>query len=299
MEKELSPSRQVAIKTFTKALEILKNAGGEVGRKELIDKLETSLTFTDWENELMPSNGQKRWKTIFLFYSVGCLKAGFLIKNKGTWILTSEGEAEMKKGAKQFLDSAGVGYRKWAELNKKTKETDGHEEKLNEETQFINLELLENQAYNGIISYINKKNPYEFQDLVAALLEAMGYHTDFIVERGRDGGIDIIAYQDHLGIKTPRIKVQVKHYPKTPIAPDPLRSLKGLLHAGEEIGLFVTSGTFSSEARRFSRESTGHIKLVDGEELIQLWIEHYDKLDDEDKKLLPLYPVFFLGSSEE
>jgi restriction system protein len=294
MEKELSPSRQVAIKTFTKALELLKSAGGEMSRKELIDRLESSLEFTDWENELMQSNGQKRWKTIFLFYSVGCIKAGFLIKNKGTWVLTAEGEAEMKNGAKRFLEKAGVGYRKWAELNKKTKEPDT----IGEETQVTNLELLENQAYDGIISYLNNKNPYEFQDLVAALLEAMGYHTDFIAERGRDGGIDIIAYQDPLGIKTPRIKVQVKHYPKTPISPDPIRSLKGLLNVGEEVGLFVTSGTFSSESRRFARESSGHIKLIDGEELIELWIEHYDNLDDDDKNLLPLYPIYFLGGIE-
>jgi restriction system protein len=197
------------------------------------------------------------------------------------------------------LDSAGVGYRKWAELNKKTKQTDVHDDGINEETQITKLELLENQADDGIIAFINNKNPYEFQELVAALLSGMGYHTDFIAERGRDGGIDIIAYQDPLGIKTPRIKVQVKHYPKNPISADPLRSLKGLLNAGEEVGLFVTSGTFSTEARRFSRESTGHIKLVDGEEFIELWIEHYEKLSDSDKKLLPLYPIYFLGSSEE
>lgn len=298
MEKELSPSRQVAIKTFSKALEIIKAAGGEISRKELIDKLESSLTFNDWENELMPSNGQKRWKTIFLFYSVGCIKSGFLIKNKGTWILTAEGETEMKKGAKVFLESAGVGYRKWAVSNKKSKEPNITEETNDEEVTVTNLELLENQAYDEIISYLENKNPYEFQDLVAALLRAMGYHTDFIAERGRDGGIDIIAYQDPLGIKTPRIKVQVKHYPKNPIAPDPLRSLKGLLHTGEEVGLFVTSGTFSSEARRFSRESTGHIKLIDGEEFIQLWRKFYDKLNDEDKNLLPLFPIYFLGTNE-
>jgi restriction system protein len=126
----------------------------------------------------------------------------------------------------------------------------------------------------------------------------MGYHTDFIAERGRDGGIDIIAYQDPLGIKTPRIKVQVKHYPNNPIAPDPLRSLKGLLNHGEEVGLFVTSGSFSTEARRFARETSAHIKLIDGEEFIELWQKNYDKLTDEEKNMLPLRAVYFLGTNE-
>ena len=38
----------------------------------------------------------------------------------------------------------------------------------------------------------------------------MNYHTSFITAKGKDGGIDIIAYQDPLGIQKPRIKVQVE-----------------------------------------------------------------------------------------
>ncbi len=84
------------------------------------------------------------------------------------------------------------------------------------QVQKATLAQIEEQAIDGIIQFINKKNPYEFQDLVAALLRAMGYYTPFISPKGKDGGIDIIAYQDPLGTKTPRIKVQVKHYPRKP-----------------------------------------------------------------------------------
>ena len=49
------------------------------------------------------------------------------------------------------------------------------------------------KAFGSISS---KKNPYEFQDLVAALLRAMGYYTPFIAPKGKDGGVDIIAYRD-------------------------------------------------------------------------------------------------------
>lgn len=55
---------------------------------------------------------------------------------------------------------------------------------------------------DGIFQLIKNMNPYEFQDLVGALLRSMGYHTEFIAARGRDGGIDIIAYQDALGLNT-------------------------------------------------------------------------------------------------
>ena len=298
MEKDLSPSKSVAVKTIGKAFELLKANGGEVSRKELLEKLEQSLSFTDWENEVMPSNGQTRWKTIFLFATVDSIKAGYLIKNRGTWIMTPEGEEVFKKGSLHLFESASAGYKKWAALNLKDKQPEAEEIENGATSQTVNLELIEKQAADGVIDFLNKKNPYEFQELVAALLRAMGYHTDFISERGKDGGIDIIAYQDELGIKTPRIKVQVKHYPTNPIAVDPIRSLKGLLNPGEEVGLFVTSGTFSSESRRFAREATIHIKLIDGEDLVELWQKNYDKLTDEEKNMLPLRAVYFLGTNE-
>lgn len=58
--------------------------------------------------------------------------------------------------------------------------------------------MLQGQASKGIREYIIKE-PYEFQDLVAALLRAMGYYTPFIAPKGKDGGVDIIAYRDPLG----------------------------------------------------------------------------------------------------
>ncbi len=34
------------------------------------------------------------------------------------------------------------------------------------------------------------------------------------------------------------------------------------------------------------------------EKLFDLWLQHYDKLADPDKRLLPLKPVYYLAPSE-
>jgi len=44
----------------------------------------------------------------------------------------------------------------------------------------IELETLEERAANGIREYLKSKNPYEFQDLVASLLKAMGYYIQSV-----------------------------------------------------------------------------------------------------------------------
>jgi restriction system protein len=301
VNKEISPSKAVASKTIYEAFKILKTAGGELPGKTVIDKVRQNLTFSDWETEVYEKTGYVRWVSIMHFYTVDCMKAGYLRKSKGIWYLTPEGEEAMKKGAIGLLESASSAYRKWSADKKKIKikEPDNIDiEENTEQEQKANLGQLEDQAIDGIKQFIIQRNAYGFQDMVAALLRAMGYHTPFVSPKGKDGGIDIIAYQDPLGIQTPRIKVQVKHYPENPIAAESIRSLKGLINSGEEVGLFVTSGRFSNEAERFAREANVHIKLINGEDFISLWQEFYNKMPDEDKSLLPLQSIYFLGSSE-
>jgi restriction system protein len=304
--KTISPSKAVAAKTIYEAFKILKKEGGDLPGKEVIDRIRQNVQFTDWEKEVYEKTGYVRWEAILHFYTVDCAKAGFMRKSKGVWYLTPEGEEAMKLGPVQLLEAASAAYKKWdAKRKAEAKETiessenngDGDEIEI-DKIQSIQIEKLQQEATSGIKEFINQKNPYEFQDLIAALLRAMGYHTSFIAQKGKDGGIDIVAYQDALGIQKPRIKVQVKHYPETPIGVEVIRSLKGLINHGEEVGLFVTSGRFSNEAERFARETNVHIKLINGEELISLWQEYYSKMPDEDKSLLPLQAIYFLGGNE-
>lgn len=187
-------------------------------------------------------------------------------------------------------------YRKWKQEQDLDEDYAVEEETLEKET-IINIEQLEEQANEGIRQYIKAKNPYEFQDMVAALLRAMGYYTPFVAPKGRDGGVDVIAYIDALGAKTPRIKVQVKHMPETSIPAKDIRSLLGILRDGD-IALFVTSGTYSPQARTEALTSKTYIKLIDGEEFIEMWQEYYSKMNDEDKNMMPLKHIAFVESNE-
>lgn len=303
MAKELSRSRKLASKIILETFKILKEAGAMKGY-EVIEKIGQRLKFDEWEKERYETTGYIRWESILHFVTVDCLKAGYMQKNKGTWILTPEGEEAIKLGGEGILETATKAYRNWksnqrpGDIVKESQEIVGDRIETAEANQKALLDQYEEKAEQGLRNFIAKKNPYEFQDMVAALLEAMEYHISFIAAKGKDGGIDIVAYRDPLGIKTPRIKVQVKHYPNNSVGPDAIRSLKGLINAGEEIGLFVTSGTYTSEAQRFAREANIHIKLIDRDEFIALWLLHYDELRDEDKNMLPLHPIYFLGSNE-
>lgn len=301
--ENLSKSRQIAARTIYEAFKVLQENGGQLLGKTVVDSIKERLVFNDWEKDTYKKTGNVRWESVLQFYTIDCIKAGFLRKNKGVWYLTEEGEKSIDLGPVKLLETVTKLYREWVEKNREIKnrieidEVSDLEENITH-FQKANLDTLEDQAIAGIKDFIFQKNPYEFQDLVAALLRSMSYHTPFISPKGRDGGLDIVAYRDPLGASEPRIKVQVKHKPQSTIPVDDIRSLVGLLNRSGDIGLFVTSGSFSSDSLRFARDSHIHVRLIDINDFIQLWQEFYHKLTDEEKNLLPLHQISFLGTNE-
>src|SRR6185503_24163 len=114
--------------------------------------------------------------------------------------------------------------------------------------------------------------------LVASLLRAMGYYVSWVAPPGKDGGIDILAWGDPLGTRPPRIKVQVKRYSDN-VRVDGLRSFMAVL-GDDDVGLFVTTSGFSRDAEEEARtQEKRKVTLVDLERLVDLWVEHYSKLD--------------------
>lgn len=135
-------------------------------------------------------------------------------------------------------------------------------------------------------------------EFVAHLLLTMGYRTRVSPE-GPDGGVDIIAHKDELGFEPPIIKVQVKSSEGS--IGDPVTSaLYGKVSSGE-FGLLVTLGSFTKQARDFAR-SKSNLRLIDGNELVELVLQHYEQFDSRYKGLLPLKRVYVpevLEKSEE
>ena len=299
--KEKSKSYQTSAKTMYAALSILVQNGGSMPIRVLMKEIEKAVELSTWEKEILENTGNIRWQSNMHFTSVDYVRAGFLIKKKGTWTITPEGEDALKLGPEKLRDIAWQRYNAWYRSKEpvNTEKPIPHTDEENDPAKetLIELETLEERATNGIRDYLKNKNPYEYQDLVAALLRAMGYHTPFIAPKGKDGGIDIIAYLDPLGAQTPRIKVQVKHKPDTTIGAADVRALSGVLKAGD-IALFVTSGSYSADARNAASGSDKFVRLIDGDEFIEMWQEYYDKMTDEDKNMLPLKRISFLGNNE-
>ncbi len=279
--------------------QLLKIQPDGIRAADALAALEKQVKLTAYEAGEYPTGG-RRFEKIVRFSTVAPVKAGWLVKNKGIWTLTPEGEAALQAhpDPEQFQRAAVQLYNKWRKAQPEPVGDGNEDDEVAESSATITLEEAEEMAWTEIEAYLAGMPPYEFQELVAALLTAMGYHVVWIAPPGKDGGVDVIVYNDPLGTRPPRIKVQVKRNANSPrIDVMGLRSFMAVLAEGD-IGLFVALSGFTKDAEHEARQSHRRINLIDARKLVELWTTHYTQLDDSARARLPLKPVWFLVGND-
>jgi restriction system protein len=146
------------------------------------------------------------------------------------------------------------------------------------------------QSHELIKDKIAALLPEEIEELVAAILRAMGYKAK-VSPKGPDRGVDVVASPDGLGLTQPRIKAEVKHRDGSMGAPA-IRSFIGALREGDS-GLFVSTGGFTREARYEAERSTFPLTLVDLDDLADLIVGHYESFDLDGRALVPLVRIYW------
>jgi restriction system protein len=268
--------------------------------KDILVEIPKRVPLTAFESGFYPSAvNSQRFEKIVRFGTIGPAKAGWMVKSKGRWFITEEGKRayQKHKDPEAFFKEASRLYDIWKK-NRPQEEDLEPEEITDSPAAALSLEEVQELAWQQIEQSVKAILPYDFQDLVADLLKAMGYFIYWVAPPGKDGGVDIIAYSDPLGAKGPRVKVQVKHKLDHPIPVEPLRAFMATL-AADEIGIYVSSGGFTSGAEQEARaQEKRKMTLLDLQALMDLWIQYYPSLTQEARQRLALTPVYFPSPSD-
>ena len=158
---------------------------------------------TEFEKSGCPKRpGVRRFERIVRFATIGPVKAGWLIKSKGRWSATEEGRKayERIQDPEKFEKESRRLYNQWAASRPDTT-AEVADEGPDARKRFRGSGR---GAWSEIETYMQNMPPYDFQNLVAALLRAMGYHVSWIAPPGPDKGMDILAHTDPLGTSVPR-----------------------------------------------------------------------------------------------
>lgn len=143
----------------------------------------------------------------------------------------------------------------------------------------IPTEQLE-QAYHSIVEDLAadllqktlEQTPYFFEHLVVDLLVKMGYGGSFansaqVTQYVHDDGIDGIIYEDKLGLD--KIYIQAKRYKLDNTVGKPqIQQFSGALDEQKATkGVFITTSSYSKEAKQYVEKLNKKIVLIDGQEL--------------------------------
>lgn len=278
--------------------EVLMQHPDGIQAAKALELLEQRVPPSDYEVGSFDSGG-RRYDKIVRWGTVDCVKAEWMVKAHGRWSITDAGRKAYKEFSdpEAFYRRAVQLYAQWRKGTQKGTPAAGVapiEEPGEGKGASITYEEADEQAWAQIEAHLTSMPPYEFQNLVAALLRGMGYHVGWVAPPGKDGGVDITAYNDPLGTRPPRMKVQVKRQQQK-VAVEGLRSFMALL-GNDDVGIFVNSGGFTRDAEEEARtQPSRRVTLLDLEKLVDLWTEHYAKIDEKEKRRLPLVPIYFLA----
>ena len=130
-----------------------------------------------------------------------------------------------------------------------------------------------------LLDRVRQMDPTDFEQLIIDLLVEMRYgqgRREMAKALGGsgDGGVDGVVHQDPLGLD--RVYIQAKRYKDgNSVGPDAINSFIGALNVKKaNKGLFVTTSTFTKQAREHVAASSVHVVAIDGVALADLMVRY-------------------------
>lgn len=272
-------------------LPVLKSAAnGAVNISDVVNKLADEMHISDEDRKIKISSGSSLLYGRVSWAKTYLLQAGLLESvGRGLFKATNEGLSLLSKNPKEINNKTLEKYPSFNAFKKRSKKSKDNtsniieasdlDELSPEEAIHQSLENLNSSLANELITRILKANPTFFENLIIKLLIAMGYsnNTDEGWEhtgKTGDDGIDGVINQDVLGVD--KIYIQAKRYADNhSVTAGDLRNFIGALDMCRAVkGVFVTTSSFTADAKNTVKKASKNIVLIDGAQLTQLMIKY-------------------------
>jgi HJR/Mrr/RecB family endonuclease len=142
-------------------------------------------------------------------------------------------------------------------------------------------------------------DPFQFEFLVADLLQKIGYENVSVTKRSGDKGIDVMANLTVGGITNVKTVIQVKRYGlSNKIDGKIIAQLRGSSEVDQR-GLVITTSDFQKSAIQESKASNKMpVSLVNGERLIELLVKYGIGIKKDQLTIFSLDNQYFENESE-
>ena len=245
-------------------LEALTGLGGSALRNEIVAVVSDKQNLSDEQLEERYENTGVPIVADRIGWALSYLKKLGAVENstRGVWALTTQGrnidsEAQISQLLKDLRARS-------AQSRRDAREVGGSDLELDDE-----LEPDGEQWQGLLLQRLLQMSPDAFERLTQRLLREAGFRDVEVLGKSGDGGIDGVGVY-RLSLVSFPIYFQCKRY-KGSVPASTVRDFRGAMVGRGEKGLLVTTGTFTSGARKeSSRDGAPPVELIDGDELCDL-----------------------------
>ena len=150
--------------------------------------------------------------------------------------------------------------------------------------------------YRVVLEQVLELDDKEFEILVGHLLTALGFEGSEVTGKTGDGGVDATGELNVANLAKVKVFVQAKRYKLgAKVSANTVRQLRQAIPFGGQ-GAFITTAGFQGAATDVALEAGfPRIGLVNGPQLVDLLIEHWDDIPPEFRERLGLKPGLVLA----
>ncbi len=244
-------------------VEALKRLGGSASNDELLDEVATALNLSEAVRSVAdPKRGMSEL-AYRLAWTRTYLKSWGALENseRGVWTLTDKGEKVAVsdiEAIKREVRTAGQIRRKQASFN------------AQEDTESVVPVSPDGRDWKErVLSVLGEIKPDAFERLCQRVMRESGFTRMEVTGKSGDGGIDGIGVL-RVNLVSFRVVFQAKRW-KGSVGSQEIRLFQSAMLGRADKGLMITTGTFTSEARKeATRDGAPAVDLVDGEGLCDL-----------------------------
>ena len=216
------------------------------------------------------------------------LKHAGLIENlkRGYFRITERGLAALEQKPKKINSAFLSQYPEFQAFRQRSRKTPipTHDETGNcdddatpDEAMDNAYQTLRSQLSQELLEQVKSCSPAFFERMVVDLLLQMGYGGSRIdagsaIGGSGDGGIDGIIKEDKLGLEV--VYIQAKRWEDTVGRPEIQKFAGALQGHRAKKGVFITTSSFTRDAKDYASMIDTRIVLVDGDLLAELMIDH-------------------------
>lgn len=246
-------------------LKALKALGGSASNDEILDKIieleaysEEVQNFPHPNKPITQLDYRCAWARTYL------KKVGAITNSaKGVWSILENGEKlselDMQKIPAQVNKLDQLKKREKKQTRQSSKKEDAYEDV--DEATF--------EWYEVLLSQVLTITPAAFERLCQRILRESGFSKVEVTGKVGDGGVDGKGILK-INLISFHVAFQAKRW-KGPIGSGEIRNFRGSISGRADKGIFITTGNFSSDARKeATRDGAMTIDLIDGRDLCEL-----------------------------